>query len=373
MQTQVIKINPDEPDLAKIEQVARLIDTGKLVAFPTETVYGIACRVKKDLLDRLDTIKAREPGKRYSLHIGRQDDLHNYIPNIGLRAKKLIEKAWPGPLTIVFELNQQDIEKVCGSLGREVFENLYKDNTIGIRCPDQPIASKLLQLTQNPVVAPSANMKGCKPAFEPNEVLEQLSGQIDFLLDAGPCKYEKSSTVVKIGKKKLQILRPGFYSQAQLEQMSEVKFLLVCTGNTCRSPMAAGIFRKFLAEKLQCELDELEKNGYKVGSAGMLDMNGAPASPEAIMACAGKGIDIRKHASQALTNQLISESDFIFVMSRLHYQRIISLSAEAESKCKLLAENKEIDDPIGQVQQIYNNCADTIEEAVKRRISELII
>ncbi len=91
------------------------------------------------------------------------------------------------------------------------------------------------------------------------------------------------------------------------------------------------------------------------------------------MACAGKGIDIRKHASQALTNQLISESDFIFVMSRLHYQRIISLSAEAESKCKLLAENKEIDDPIGQAQQVYNNCADTIEEAVKRRISELII
>ena len=150
------------------------------------------------------------------------------------------------------------------NLEKEVFENLYKDNSIGIRCPDNAIASMLLQETSNPVVAPSANITGQKPAVEPEEVLAQFSGQIQMLLDGGPCKYKKSSTVVKIGKKGLEILRPGVYSQAELQTLSEVKFLFVCTGNICRSPMAVGILRKYLAKKLKCEVDQLEKMGYKV-------------------------------------------------------------------------------------------------------------
>jgi len=152
------------------------------------------------------------------------------------------------------------------------------------------------------VVAPSANITGRPPAADAENVLVQLSGQIELLLDAGPCKYQKSSTVVKIGKKGLQILRPGVYSQAELESMSQVKFLFVCTGNTCRSPMAEGMFRKYLAEKLQCEVDQLDKMGYKTYSAGIMDMAGSSTTPEAIAACAAKGINIEAHKSRTLSN-----------------------------------------------------------------------
>ncbi len=371
MQTKVVKIDPDRPDIAKINEAAALIDAGGLVAFPTETVYGIACRVKADSLTRLDKLKRREPEKPYTLHISQKNSVKQYVPNVGIRAQKLIESAWPGPLTIVFELNAQDIDKQRNILEKQVFENLYKDNSIGIRCPDNPVASMLLEQTDSAVVAPSANITSRPPATDAKAVLAQLSGQIELLLDAGPCKYKKSSTVVKIGKKGLEILRPGVYSQAELEVMSEIKFLLVCTGNTCRSPMAEGMFRKYLAEKLQCEVDELEKKGYKTTSAGVLDMAGSPASAEAIAACAAKGIEIKAHTSRTLSQQLIEESDFIFAMARMHCERVVALSGEAVSKCVLLAENQDIADPIGQPQEVYNRCADLIEEAVKKRIGEL--
>jgi protein-tyrosine-phosphatase len=224
-----------------------------------------------------------------------------------------------------------------------------------------------------PVVAPSANITGSEPAVEAKEVLAHFSGKIDMLIDCGPCKYKKSSTVVKISDGRLKLLRPGVYSQAELDAISEINFLFVCTGNTCRSPIAVGIFRKYLAKKLKCEIDQLDKIGYKVISAGIVDMAGSPATTEAIATCYAKGIDITAHKSQTLSQQLIEESDFIYAMGRVHCERIVNLCPKSANKCVLLAENEEIPDPIGQTQEFYNNCAELIEKAVKKRIGELVL
>ena len=373
MQTKIINLDSTNVDLSKIKEAALLIDKGGLVAFPTETVYGIACRIRTDSLAKINDIKGRDPSKYYTLHIGQKNEVTKYVPNINLRAKKLINKIWPGPLTLVFELEFSDINKQQNIIEKEVFKNLYKHNSIGIRCPDNPIAAMLLQKTINPVIAPSANISGQPPAVDAKQVLSQLSGKIEMLIDAGPCKYKKSSAVVKIGKKSIKILRLGIYSQAQLEAMSTVNFLFVCMGNTCRSPMAEGIFRKYLAEKLQCKVDHLEQVGYKVGSGGVMDTSGFPASAGSLAACAAKGIDITAHRNKGLSKELIEESDFIFAMEPIHQERIIALSHEAVDKCFLLAGSQGIADPIGRPQELYNNCADMIEAAVKRRISELVI
>ncbi|MDT8303713.1 MAG: L-threonylcarbamoyladenylate synthase [Sedimentisphaerales bacterium] len=373
MQTKVIKLDSTNVDLSKIKEAAILIDNGGLVAFPTETVYGIACRIKSDSLTKLNDIKGRDPSKYYTLHIGQKNEITKYVPNINLRAKKLINKIWPGPLTLVFELEFSDIKKQQNIFDKDLFKNLYKNNSIGIRCPDNPIAAMLLQKTINPVIAPSANISGKPPAIDAKQVLSQLSGSIEMLIDAGTCKYKKSSDVVKIGKMKIEILRHGIYSQAQLDAMSTVNFLFVCTGNTCRSPMSEGIFRKYLAEKLQCKVDQLEQVGYKVSSGGIMDTSGFPASAGSIAACATKGVDIKAHRNKGLSKELIEESDYIFAMEPIHQERIIALSHEAVDKCFLLAGSQGIADPIGRPQELYNNCADMIEAAVKRRISELVI
>jgi len=357
----------------RIKEAAELIDSGALVAFPTETVYGIACRARSDTLAKLSSLKERSAEKHFTLHIALPNDVHTYVPTIRLNTQKLIQNAWPGPLTIVFELDGQDMDQQRKKLERDVFESLYKSNSIGIRCPDDPVANQLLQQTLHPVIAPSANLTGESPAVNGDRVLDYISDRIDMLLDAGPSKYGLNSTVVKMGKKGLEILRPGVCSEAHVRALSQVKFLFVCTGNTCRSPMAEGIFKKYLAEKLHANVDEIEKIGYTLASAGMVGSVGFPASPQAVAACAAKGVDLRAHRNKALTEKLIEESDFIFVMESVHHERVVAMVPKATNQCMLLDENGRVPDPIGHSQSFYYNCADQIERAVKKRISGLVI
>jgi protein-tyrosine phosphatase len=373
MDTQVIKLDSAKPDIKLIRSAAKLVDQGRLVAFPTETVYGLACRVKTDSISELNIVKGRTPEKYYTVHIGLRSDVDKYVPRLGLRATKLINNFWPGPLTVVFELDEEDIQQQRHKFPRQIFDLLYRDNSIGLRCPDSPTASILLQLTNNPVVAPSANLTGQEPAVTAEQVIDQLDGKISAVLDTGPCKYQKSSSVVKIGKKGIHVLRKGLYSDLQLHQKSTVQFLFVCTGNTCRSPMAEGLFKKYWVEKIGCNVDQLEQMGYKVLSAATLSMAGVPVSGESVVACKKRSVDISGYHSQTISEKLIEESDLIFTMGRSHRDMVLSICPDAAEKCFLLAADKDVPDPIGQSQIVYDKCADMIENYIKNIVSELVI
>lgn len=372
MGCKVLHVDGPDIDSGAIIEAASVVDGGGLVAFPTETVYGIGARVRSDSLVRLDDVKMRDSSKPYTVHIGRADDVVRYVPFIGAKVGKVIKNAWPGPLTIVFELRAEELEQQRMALGDEVFGRLYHGNSIGVRCPDNAVASALLNASRYPVVASSANSGDDPPAIDGSEALARVGGQVDLILDGGACKYGKSSTVAVVNNRGVTILRGGIYSEAELKGYSQINILFVCTGNTCRSPMAEGIFKKYLAENLGCAVDELGEMGYKVSSAGLLDMQGSAASSESVVACAAKGVDIGSHRSRPLSAELIAESDFIFAMEQMHRARVVALWADSADKCFLLAE-RNISDPIGQPQAVYSECADIIEEAVKKRIGELIV
>ena len=373
MEAKVIKLDAENIDEAAVKEAAQVVDAGGLVAFPTETVYGIACRASNDSLAKLNQLKGRPADKYYTLHIANPSDLSRYVPTIGLRTKKLIKNVWPGPLTIVFELDDRDIKLQKSGIPPEVFGNLYRDNSIGIRCPDNPIASKLLAQAASAVVAPSANVAGQPPAVDAGQVMNQFADKLEIILDGGPCKFSKNSTVVRLSKAGLSILRQGACSESQLLEMSQVTTLFVCTGNSCRSPMAEGLFRKYLAEKLVCTVDRLKENGYIVTSAGTLGMVGFPASPEAVRACAAMGVDISGHRSRALSRQLIEQSDLIFVLAKVHRDAVLEMCPDAADRCVLLAGDTDIPDPVGQSQAVYDECVERIDKAVRKRIGEWVL
>jgi len=374
MAAEIVEVKDPIADIETLKKCARCIDSGGLVVFPTETVYGIACRANANSLAKLDVVKQRDANKRYSLHIGDKGKLSDFVPHLPPPLKKLVKNAWPGPLTIVFEIDAKDIASLKEKLGSETFESLYKDNTIGIRCPDEPTACQLLNLCKYPVVAPSANIGGQPPATNGKAAFEQIGNLVDIVIDAGTCKYEKSSTVIKISPAGLQILRIGAYSERQIRKMYNVNILFVCSGNTCRSPMAEALTKQILAEKLVCRVDQLENMGYKIESAGTFADNGMAASGGAVRFCGVRGDDLINHKSQRLTVEKIIEADYIFAMSNGHKNAIIQLCPQAEKKCMLLLNNgDDVNDPIGGDDEAYKDCGEIIEKAVNVRISELLI
>jgi L-threonylcarbamoyladenylate synthase len=372
MKTQIFHIDRAAPDPSAMRRAAEAIERGGFVIFPTETVYGIACRARTSSIAALDSIKQRVPQKSYSLHIAKKEDVRRYVPRMTLPARKLVEKMWPGPLTIVFDLSPEDMDLQRRTLPADQM-CLYTGSSIGIRCPDDPIATALLSETKCPVVAPSANLCGEPPAVGGSQAAIQFDGQVDIVLDAGRCRFSKSSTVVRIWAKGIEMLREGFYAEQDIRKAMQIGILFVCSGNTCRSPIAEGLCAKYLAEKLVCDVDRIGEMGYKVSSAGVMAAPGLEASPWSVEFCASQGADISSHRSRQLQEEHLRDSDFVFAMSQSQCERMKSLWPDAAAKCELLAQDQEIPDPIGGSKELYETCGRSIQAAVQKRLSEQLI
>ncbi len=372
METKVLKMDPQLPNEVVLRSAGKMIRDGEIVAFPTETVYGLACRVDQGALEKLDKAKNRPQDKRYTLVISDISELDKYVPRVQTRLKKLINQFWPGPLTIVFEFTDEDLNILKARFDPFVFKTLYKNSNLGIRCPLGKIPQKLLEYAECAVVAPSANLSGQEPAVDGNEVVKQLGGRIELIVDGGKCALKSPSTVVKSSGNNLEILREGAVTREKIDKYSTINILFVCTGNTCRSPMAQWLGKKYLSENLGCSLDQVDKFGYKIVSAGVMAADGVDASLEAVKACERYGIDISSHKSTFLTEEMVHESDIIFVMCQSHLENVIGLYPEAESKISRLADDKDVFDPIGSSQEIYDSCAGFIFENIKKRFGEIL-
>jgi len=371
MKTTLIDVTkPSQADKA-IEQADALLSQGGLVAFPTETVYGVAANVnRQDSLKRLSELKERPSNKPFTLHIGRNGQIHPFIPRLSPLNQAFLRKALPGPLTVVFSLNTEQQEEIANSFSSDQIEALYYQNSIGIRFPNHPFSQQFLGSLAYPVVASSANRAGQSPQTSADEVLAELDGMVDLVLDGGKTRFAQASTVVRITDDNLEILREGVLDAGVLKRLWSFNCLFVCTGNTCRSPMAEGLCKSYLAELLDCPVDLLGEKGYNVNSVGIGAFGGSKASPEAIEVCQSQGIDISSQRSQPLTIDQVNKADTIFTMSASHYDAIVSLAPQAASKVALLAE-KDIADPFGQPIASYRQCAEEIARAIRNQFEKL--
>ena len=371
MKTEIRKITDNSQINSVIEYANNLFSEGKIVVFPTETVYGVAARADVDLgWDTLTELKQRPADKPFTLHIGKKSDAYRLVPNMSHIEKLFVKKFLPGPVTLIFQLDDNQLAKARQELGDALFERLYFNNSIGIRFPEEKLAIPLLASSEGPIVASSANPAGQNPAYTADQAVKYLDGKVDLIIDGGPARIQKPSTIIKIEKNHYDILRQGVIDKRMIDKGLKMNILFICTGNTCRSPMAEGFGRSIAAKKMECNIDQLTENGYHISSAGVMAMDGHPASPEAVIACRSRGVDISEHKSRLISREMINNADYILAMSEAHYNTILSIAPDAAAKTAMLDE-RGVADPIGNTQDIYDKCAGQIHDAIERFFNKI--
>lgn len=199
---------------SKIEQeemakAGKIIRDGGLVAFPTETVYGLGGNALDDEASaKIYAAKGRPSDNPLIVHIAKLSDLERIAKSIPESAGKLAEKFWPGPLTMIFQKTEQ---VPCGTTGGL--------DTVAVRMPDHQVALGLIEAGGGYIAAPSANTSGRPSPTTAGHVVQDLDGKIDMILDGGPVGIGLESTIVDLTEEIPVILRPGYINQSMLEEV----------------------------------------------------------------------------------------------------------------------------------------------------------
>jgi len=362
----------DDPQAIIAESVDRL-NAGEIVAFPTETVYGIAAKSSDTAaVAKLFDVKARSTGKPMSLAIGCNDSLDNYAQNPTAIMYRLARRCWPGPLTMVIQASDQ-----IAGLSNESLALLAPNNWLGLRVPSNEVLLSVLDQLNEPLVLTSANKSDQADATTAVEVAEQLDDNVQLILDGGPTKIGTPSTVIKVHERHVEILRSGALTRDQIRTALQLEIVIVCTGNTCRSPMAEMLLKQKLAAANDLSIDQLPQHGIHVCSAGITANNGSPAADQAINVLGQQDLDLTCHSSQPLSYALANSADLILTLSNSHQQAIVNEWPEFADKTSLLAhDGSSVSDPIGGSYEIYQQCAaqiDTHLDKQRSRINNLII
>jgi L-threonylcarbamoyladenylate synthase len=212
--TLMLKVNPEKPEIEKVQAVARIIQKGGLVAFPTETVYGLGADAlnPKAVLALFDA-KNRPLDNPPIVHVENINDIYRLAKQVTPKADKLMRTFWPGPLTLVFKRLKKVPDVTVAGL-----------DTIAVRMPQHTVALALIRESQCPIAAPSANLAGKPSPTSAQHVFDDLSGRIDAILDAGPTPIGVESTVLDLSVDPAQVLRPGGTSFEALKRvLGEVK------------------------------------------------------------------------------------------------------------------------------------------------------
>jgi protein-tyrosine phosphatase len=343
-----------------VHRAVQVLAEGGVVGVPTETVYGLAASaLSPSAVLRLNELRSFGTSNCESLPIAiavpSVQAAMDYMLDASPLAWRLARRCWPGPVTLVvdclncdsaiYRLPQQTQQFALGNGG-----------TIGIRVVGHPVFEQLHRFVAGPILLCSLPAPDRGPITTCGAMVRVVGERVPLLLDDGPTRYGGPSTVVRVHGASFDIDRQGVVEAAAIQQFAKPLLAIVCTGNTCRSPMAEVMMRRRLREATG------DSEPISVISAGLAAYSGDLASSQAVEVMQRRGLDLTGHRSQLLTDQVLQLADLVLTMTRGHRDAILARYPEAAGRVfTLRVDGGDIGDPVGSPSEVYAACADQID------------
>jgi len=356
-----------------VHRAVQSLAEGRCVGFPTETDYVVAgCLRHPETVERLlahAPYHDREPC--LSLALKGADETLDWAPRLSPLGRRLTRRCWPGPVAAIIEDDHPD--SLVHQLPEHARAGVLGAGRVRLRVPGHTMLADCLRMLAGPVALVEPLLDG-RPPVTAEELLACTGPGLSIVLDDGRTRYAQPATTVEIGTDDVRVVRAGIVSEETLRRLSSLMVLFVCTGNTCRSPMAEAMFRQMVAERFGCPADEIDDKGVVVSSAGLAAWGGGKASAGALEAMAEVGADLSGHESQPLTENLVRQSDVILTMTASHRAAILSQFPEAGGRVAMLSpDRQDVLDPIGGPLATYRRCAQQIRGYLAARFDTLAI
>ena len=277
----------------------------------------------------------------------------------------------PGPARLVVEQPESNIDAMCNalSIGRGIVDD---GSHIALRIPDHPVFRQVVRQSKQPCIARRLGAATWAQGENPGTDCSSIPDPIDeklrpsVIIDDGPTLHHQGSTSITLSLDgKIVVDHVGALTERQILSNLDRTILFVCTGNTCRSPMAAAIATHLIAEQAPSGITT------HIDSAGVAAGPGLPINPDALQALQKLGVPALEHQSKPLTLGMIDHAEVIYTMTPSHAQAVMTMAPNAVHKVFVLDEHESVPDPIGQGLDTYIHTADRLEELISRRLKEL--
>lgn len=278
-------------------------------------------------------------------------------------ARRLMTRAWPAPLAIELPADGAVFSPDWPAAVRDEFTSR---GALRFRCPDHPVFDAVIPALAGPVLAADTLLPTAEAA------IERSGDAVGLVVAAGAARWGGNPTVVRVHDREWRVTEPGAFPAEEVEKLAARIVLFVCTGNTCRSPLAEALAKKLLADRLGCGVAELPGRGFWVLSAGVATYGGSPAAAESIAVAAEFGADLENHRSRPMNPPLLAAADDVIVMTRGHAQSLAAQFPGVGPPARLLCGDDDLDDPIGAGPGVYQACARTIYQNLERFIPEWV-